>query len=414
MKKNIIPILGLSLLTIFTSCSNSKSEEVVIKKGEYELQYNESDLNILTSSQVMKVSQTLQLETNYDGKHDLKYSLSNDNLTISKDGLITARKTGLCFITVSGNDKKDVISIMVENASDISSDPYENVNVDKFYKNYTEASSYMDAYYRTQHNLMSGAIEVDDANPSEPSSTPKINGSYVRNTSAIYSSDKKTYYVVNGEGNIVDAIYSSGAYRTLNEVAPFILAFGDVPTNYEIGNKTKPTSSEWGEYLVVNHNEFSGDTEKYPYEPVLPNISGCGGDFQYYELDVATTGTDGSGTPALYNNGKYITRGAARLIYSRYMDKNETEFSDISKRYVFYTYNHYNDFQEYLNYQGGFGEMFGNISGGGTLSSKIEYNPTKYVSVEYSDLNNYIVNYQNLNNKIVYYICKKDEDIINI
>ena len=49
--------------------------------------------------------------------------------------------------------------------------------------------------------------------------------------------------------------------------------------------------------------------------------------------------------------------------------------------YVFYTYNHYNDFREYLNYYGGWGEMFGNITGGGTISSKTDCNPTPYVPV---------------------------------
>jgi hypothetical protein len=54
---------------------------------------------------------------------------------------------------------------------------------------------------------------------------------------------------------------------------------------------------------------------------------------------------------------------------------------EVGENYVFYTYNHYNDFQEYLNYEGGWGEMFGNITGGGTLSSKYDYNPTPYVEV---------------------------------
>ncbi len=410
MKKIISPIICLTLIGICSSCK-SNTEEIVVKKGEYELTYDENDLNILTNSQVMKVSQSLQIETNYDDKYDLKYSLSNDNLTISNDGMITARKQGLCFITVEGNNKKDIVSIMIENSSDISSDPYENVDVDKFYKNYTEATSYMDAYYRSQHYLMSGVLEVDDCTPSASSSTPKIENTFVKNTSSIYSTNKNTYYVVNGEGNIVDAIYSCGAYRTLNEVAPFLQAFGDVPVNYAEGNKTKPTSTEWGEYLVVNHNPFSGDTEKYPYEPVLPNISGCGGDYIYYEIDLATTGTEGSGSPALYNNGQYITRGAARLVYSKYINKDEQEFDDISKRYVFYTYNHYNDFQEYLNYQSGFGQMFGNITGGGTLSSKKEYNPTDYVEVLHEDLNCYNLNRSTSTTSIIYFVYKKDEEL---
>jgi uncharacterized protein YxeA len=54
--------------------------------------------------------------------------------------------------------------------------------------------------------------------------------------------------------------------------------------------------------------------------------------------------------------------------------------------YVFYTYNHYNDFQEYLNYAGGWGEKFGNITGGGKISSTTDYNPTDYVEVYWGSL----------------------------
>ena len=67
-------------------------------------------------------------------------------------------------------------------------------------------------------------------------------------------------------------------------------------------------------------------------------------------------------------------------MYSRY-DKNGNNIIDLDEKYLFYTYNHYNDFQEYLNYEGGWGEMFGNITGGGTMSSKYDYNPTPYVAV---------------------------------
>ena len=34
-----------------------------------------------------------------------------------------------------------------------------------------------------------------------------------------------------------------------------------------------------------------------------------------------------------------------------------------------------------MNYQGGWGEIFGNVTGGGELSSKTNYNPTPYVEV---------------------------------
>ena len=135
----------------------------------------------------------------------------------------------------------------------------------------------------------------------------------------------------------------------------------------------------WAEYLRVNHTQFSGSTSKYPYEPELPNITGCGGTLTYYEMDIGTTGTDcdPAYTAELYNNGYSITRGAARIVYGK-RDLNGNGIFEEGEHYVFYTYNHYNDFQEYLNYYGGWGKMFGNITGGGTLSSKYNYNPTAY------------------------------------
>ena len=90
---------------------------------------------------------------------------------------------------------------------------------------------------------------------------------------------------------------------------------------------------------------------------------------------------------AVYNNGTKITRGAARIVHAQY-DLDRDGVIEIGENYVFYTYNHYNDFQEYLNYEGGWGEMFGNITGGGTLSSKYDYNPTPYVQVAYSSFVN--------------------------
>ena len=99
-------------------------------------------------------------------------------------------------------------------------------------------------------------------------------------------------------------------------------------------------------------------------------------------MDIGTTGTDcdPSYDITIYNDGRTITRGAARIVYGK-NDLNKDGIYGPGEHYVFYTYNHYNDFQEYLNYAGGWGEMFGNITGGGTLSSKYDYNPTPYVPV---------------------------------
>lgn len=383
-------ILGLTVLALsLASCGKVKvttsENPIESTKNPIESTKNPTDLSILTLSTVLTVSNTLELKTNFDGLN-IEVSLSNDCLSYN-NGEVTACKAGLCYITVSYQNQSDSISIMVENASDISSDPYENVNKDEFYQNYHEATSYMDAYYRTTHYLLSGTNSLDSQEPTIASKQPMENGKFVRNSSTIYSSDKKTYYIQDENGNIVDKIYESGAYITLEQVAPYLLAFNDVPKNYISSRPSTASGSPWGKYMRGNHSSFSGDTTKYPYEPVLPNISGCGGNYKYYEVDFGTTGTDCDPTyPALpYNDGKKITRGAARLVYARY-DKKGNDL-DINQKYVFYTYNHYNDFQEYLNYRNGFGKIFGNITGGGELSSKTKYAPTSYNEVILKNLN---------------------------
>ena len=92
--------------------------------------------------------------------------------------------------------------------------------------------------------------------------------------------------------------------------------------------------------------------------------------------------------PALSDNFKHISEAIKESAQSDYSmeypkfgeyrsavvqkDIDRDGVIEVGENYVFYTYNHYNDFQEYLNYEGGWGEMFGNITGGGTLSSKYE------------------------------------------
>ena len=274
-----------------------------------------------------------------------------------------------------------------EEAPKPESDPYASVDVSRFYENYAPAESYWDSYYRTLHGLMSGDISDQDQKPTISDNRPTRDGFFVRNSSAIYSEDGNVYYILNSEGEIVNRVYKGGAYITLEEVAAYVFAFGEVPANYDANKKAKPASSIWGKYLRVNHTAFSGSTSKYPYEPELPDISGCGGSLRYYEIDIGTTGTDCDPKypAAVYNNGSRIDRGAARIVYSRF-DANGNKIIEANEKYLFYTYNHYNDFQEYLNYEGGWGEMFGNITGGGTISSKSNYNPTPYVATARAEL----------------------------
>lgn len=263
-----------------------------------------------------------------------------------------------------------------EPETEASADPYIGVSKADFYAGYTRASSYQDAQYRSAHGLMSGSITVPGQYFTRASYQPTSGGSYLHNSKNSYADNGNTYIIVDGNGNEVMRIYRGGAYITLEEVAAYMYAFGgsgDMPANYTSKKSTKPSNSIWGEYLRLNHSYYSNNNSKYPYEPKLP------GDMQYYEMDIGTTGTSTPGYSAKeYNNGYSITRGAARLVYAR-RDLNGNGTYEQGEVYVFYTHNHYNDFTEYLNYYGGWGETFGNITGGGTFDSKTDCNPTPYV-----------------------------------
>lgn len=258
---------------------------------------------------------------------------------------------------------------------------YKNMMRAEFYADYKPAENAEDAYWRSYYGFLSGSLTVPDQAPTVAENRPMQDGKYIRNSVTTFIGDD-VYVLVDADGEVVMEIYRGGGYITLEEVAAYVYAFGDIPANYISKKSGSPSSNKWGEHLRLNHSKFSGDTRRYPYEPALPNISGCGGDLTYYEMDIGTTGTTaGEGYAVrVYNDGSRITRGAARIVYARY-DANRNQIIEPNERYLFYTYNHYNDFQEYLNYYGGWGEMFGNITGGGTLSSNYDYKPTPYVEV---------------------------------
>lgn len=300
--------------------------------------------------------------------------------------------TFICLLMCGCGQQSPVQPNEISQCSGHDFDPYINVDKDAFYADYTPACCYTDACYRSQHFLLSGQLLVPDqyATISEYQPTDE-KGMLIRNTSSYYLDDGNTYVVVDAYGQEVLQIYKGAAYITLEEVAAYMFAFGGsndcLPANYTSKKLTKVGTNPWGIYLRGNHSNFTGNTDKYPYEPVLPDISGCGGDLQYFEIDLGTTGTDSGKNyqKKVYNDGTSITRGAARLVYAR-NDKNNNGIYETDEVYVFYTANHYNDFREYLNYYCGWGVIFGNETGGGTLSSKTDYNPTPYVPTAYGDL----------------------------
>jgi hypothetical protein len=320
-----------------------------------------------------------------EGREDFPiylYNLQGDTADIEDGDIITVFGKIKNYKGTVEFESAMIMGLIHQDKPSMGKDPYANMSESEFYANYTPATSYTDAYFRTKHGFMSGELTVPDQAPTLANYQPMSNGKFVRNSEMLFDESGKEYTVVDCYGNPAFTVYRDGAYITLEEVAAFVYAFGTYPANYTTSKNTSPLDSVWGEYLRVNHTAFSGSTSKYPYEPELPNISGCGGTLNYFEMDIGTTGTDcdPSYTAALYNNGYSITRGAARIVYGK-KDLDKDGVYEIGEHHVFYTYNHYNDFQEYLNYEGGWGEMFGNITGGGTISSKTDYNPTDYVDV---------------------------------
>ncbi len=261
-----------------------------------------------------------------------------------------------------------------------SKDPYEGVNPEAFYGTYTRAYSDRDAYYRSRHGLLSGDIAYASGAPFVVDGQPMDGTNFVRNSGEDYIDEGSGYRTYDSTGRPSFDVYLEGGYISLEDVAAYIYAFGDVPANYDEDRSADPKTSIWGEYLRANNTSFSGNTDRYPYEPELPRIYGCGGDLRYYEVDIGNAG---------YNSGISINRGSLRIVYSRfYLDG--THIEDLADRYVFYTYNHYSDFQEYLNYRGGWGERFGKETAGGQAGSSTGPAPSPYVEVTRRDISSLV------------------------
>lgn len=307
---------------------------------------------------------------------DFSFPAPSSEKTTEKVSFDSSAKTGKSTNSPTTSSAAEEVT---ERQDGPDSDPYINITQATFYKNYKPAISYKDSQYRTLHHLMSGSIASQTQRPTVAENQPMENGKYLFNAKSGLSTDGLSYDIVDETGRVVNTIYKGGAYVILEEVAAYLYAFGEIPANYTESKKTKPTSSEWGKYLRLNHSYFSCDTDRYKYEPVLPDLN----DKKYYEIDIGTTGSYEYSTVSNkgeYNNGKTIIRGASRIVYTRQY-KSGRAITDVSERKVFYTFNHYNDFQEYLNYENGWGKWFGNISGGGQMDNDTAIYKTAYPEV---------------------------------
>lgn len=86
--------------------------------------------------------------------YNLNITSGKDIATIDGD-ILTATAEGTITVTATNGKHSDSIEIEIKNPDTIN-DPYTNVDQEEFYENYQPATSSADAYFRTQHGLMSG------------------------------------------------------------------------------------------------------------------------------------------------------------------------------------------------------------------------------------------------------------------
>lgn len=199
------------------------------------------------------------------------------------------------------------------------------------------------------------------------------------------------------EGMAGPVIYKDCAYTYVEDIAAYIIAFNDVPPNMQYyKNNSRQAIEDWGIYGRVNYAFYNNDNDKkffyetelpthrYLFDPAKNNHDYY---YAYYESDYGasipndepyqhTSGYDINP----YNNGEFITRGALRFVYTKYLtkaehdDKNTATITNPYDRNVFYTSTHYNDFQQYLNYYGGWSIRFGNTTLGNPWGEYVENN----------------------------------------
>ena len=302
------------------------------------------------------------------------FNISNEiNVNLSNTNLLSMNSSSLSSTITSSSYLYEPIKYINIEPNPIEKDIYKGINHSDFYSSYSEAISYEDALLRTKYGFISGSINYND-NLHE-SNTIYSGENFVKFGNYIYgvnSNNEIISYNINYINGTYKTIYKGAGYVTVEEVAAYILAFGEVPpnNNYDKKKGQNESISKWWKYGRVNVGKYSNDVEKYPEEPELPTKDSTGKLYQYTETDI---GLDN------YNDGFKISRGTYRICFTSSY-KDGSKILDVRERYVFFTANHYLDFEEYLNYYGGWSDMFGYYTGN-------RVSPTPYVEAIITDKN---------------------------
>ena len=137
---------------------------------------------------------------------------------------------------------------------------YANMTPEEFYADYELAENAEDAYWRSYYGFMSGSLTTPDQAPTVAENRPMQDGMYIRNSVTTFIGDD-VYVLVDVNGDVVMEIYRGGAYITLEEVAAYVYAFGDIPANYTSKKKRKTLQRQMGR---VSPFESLGLHGRYP------------------------------------------------------------------------------------------------------------------------------------------------------
>lgn len=366
--------VGVGTATVVAAYGNTVSLPVEVSVSEASDTPSSVELELPRST--LYVGETFQMNA-YTlpsaSRFEIDYAAEGDSsLYAISGGYITGLKEGTIRVYAYSGD---CLSSTQEVDIVLDEDPYEGISKSEFYASYVPACSSWDAKRRSEHGLLSGFDNSSQSRtPVYSSYRPMEGDRYILNSTSGFTSGQDGYKVYDAYGNYDFTVYEEGGYTSLIEIAAYLYAYGDVPANYiDIKRRSDdPTLFDeayalWGSDLGTNNNYYSADTSSYPYEPHMPEATVDGGQVSYYEVD-------------FYPNGYSNSRGTCRFVYSRY--RNGSSISKPEDRYVFYTYNHYNDFEEFLNYSYGWGERFGNETAGNEADVYDPNNPpTSYPPV---------------------------------
>lgn len=359
------------------------------------------------------------------GEYTFKVDLTSDSYTIPSGKYKFFKivgneniETHFSSLTISWNSKPspniqkakrvvDVVSADKNKVETSITTVSTNFSNSAYWQSLGYAINYDDAMNRTNNKAQSGSNKETDYIPSSATSNPQnSDGIYYRVSTMNYGDNGNSFRINTLDGSEGPVIYKEAAYTNIEDIAAYVVAFGDVPPNMQfLKNQGSSAINNWGENGRVNYTYYSNDNSSgnYRYETECLTHSqyfskSSSSDeywYHYFESDVGATlfndepyqRTTYSGSLRPYNDGYKITRGALRFVWTKGWTNSEHgkyiagEIEESYERNIYYTSNHYNDFQQYLNYYGGWSGRVGNTENGNEWNEYVANNHTHMMPV---------------------------------